>query len=144
MKIEIIKFGKATTTEAVGLVKMYETRLRAFAKVSGLEIKAPTVSSVAKILENDKVIALDERGAQWSSEDLAQRLKRWTDDPRVKSLSFVIGGPYGLDQKIKERAHETWALSHATLPSDLAWVLVWEQVYRAFNILKGTAYHHGG
>ena len=142
MKIHVVKFGRQTSNEVTSLAKTYELRLRAFAAVEGREVKSATPKAIASVLESDRIVTLDETGSMWSSEELSAKFKKWIDDPRIKTLTFVIGGPYGLEPEIKSKAHDVWSLSRATFPSDLAWVLAWEQIYRAFNIIKGTSYHH--
>ena len=141
-----MKFGKPTTKESKSLVEMYLKRTRVFNPIESLELKESDCAKwLAKGLGDTghMIIALDETGKEWGSLNFSKKLQSWIDDPGVKSLSFVIGGPYGLDQDIKSKAHELWSLSQATLPSDLAWVVSWEQLYRAFTILKGMPYHHG-
>jgi 23S rRNA (pseudouridine1915-N3)-methyltransferase len=59
----------------------------------------------------------------------------------VSRISFVIGGPLGLADEILEQAHLKLALSEMTLPHELAKVVLLEQLYRAFTILKGEKYH---
>jgi 23S rRNA (pseudouridine1915-N3)-methyltransferase len=134
-------------------VDVYAKRLTAFAKVENVELKesadkaaearlVPLVKDWGERGRGRLVVALDERGREWTSVELAAQLRGWQDDPGVKEVLLVIGGPMGLPALVRERADRTWALSKATLTSDMAWLLAWEQVYRAFNILAGTGYHH--
>jgi 23S rRNA (pseudouridine1915-N3)-methyltransferase len=85
------------------------------------------------------IIALDREGSAWSSEQLAQRLERW----RVESgsLALVIGGAFGLEAALLGRAGYRWSLGPLTLPHELARVVVLEQWYRAWTILRGEPYH---
>lgn len=87
------------------------------------------------------VVALDQRGEGWSSERLAQRLEAWRDGGR--GVAFVIGGAVGLDDDLLTSADHRWSLGALTLPHELARVVVAEQVYRAFTILRGEPYHKG-
>jgi 23S rRNA (pseudouridine1915-N3)-methyltransferase len=87
-------------------------------------------------------VVLDERGKDLSSPELAQFIQSKMDLGHTKSLSFVIGGPYGISDELRQQADFVWRLSKGVFPSDLAWVMVWEQIYRAANILRGTPYHH--
>ena len=84
-------------------------------------------------------IAMDERGKQLSTLVLSERLDNWI----VEGLSpcFVIGGADGLHASIKSGAMETWSLSRLTLPHGLARVLLVEQIYRAWTVLKKHPYH---
>ncbi|MFM8316677.1 MAG: 23S rRNA (pseudouridine(1915)-N(3))-methyltransferase RlmH [Deltaproteobacteria bacterium] len=145
MKIELIKIGKPTTVESKSLVDLYLTRTKVLNPIAGIEFKdLESLKGRNKALfsPGQWVVALDERGKEWSSPELAQQFKKWLDNPAIKSVTFVIGGPYGLDDEIRKRANVVWSLSKGTLPSDLAWVMASEQIYRAFTILKGMPYHH--
>ena len=90
-----------------------------------------------------RLIVLDERGKQFASEKFADSLTDWLGNPQIKSVSFLIGGPYGVPPTLVEQAHETWSFSNSTLPSDLAWLVCTEQLYRAHSIRVGSSYHHG-
>lgn len=92
-----------------------------------------------KIEPSEQVVLLDEAGRQWSSSELADRLRRWQDSGR--DLSFVIGGPDGVDEDCRVRADQRWSLSRLTLPHGLARVLVAEQLYRAWTMTTGHPYH---
>ncbi len=144
MKIQLLKIGRIAYPEIKQLVAMYAERLVPFARVDLVEAKddSAAIKLLRRSTSDHAVINLDERGLRWTSPELAARIQTWTDDPAVKSLTFVIGGPMGLSPELRALATVTWSLSPATLTSDMAWLLVWEQIYRAFNILKGTAYHH--
>jgi 23S rRNA (pseudouridine1915-N3)-methyltransferase len=85
------------------------------------------------------MVALDRAGEPWSSEELARRLERWRVEARPVAL--VIGGPDGLARAVLERARHRWSLGPLTLPHELARVVVVEQWYRAWTILKGEPYH---
>ncbi|MEP7182202.1 MAG: 23S rRNA (pseudouridine(1915)-N(3))-methyltransferase RlmH [Betaproteobacteria bacterium] len=85
------------------------------------------------------VVALDERGAPWTTRALADHLARWRDDGR--DVAFVIGSADGLDPDLKRRAAARVALSALTLPHGLVRVLVAEQLYRAASLLSGHPYH---
>jgi 23S rRNA (pseudouridine1915-N3)-methyltransferase len=87
------------------------------------------------------VVALARVGAGWTSEDLSQQLQRWQQAARP--VAFVIGGSHGLDRSLISRAGATWSLGPLTLPHELARVVVVEQVYRGFTILRGEPYHKG-
>ena len=88
------------------------------------------------------VIALDQRGTPWSSEELARRLESWRQEARP--LVLLIGGAFGLDPELLRRARHRWSLGPLTLPHELARVVALEQWYRAWTILRGEPYHHGG
>lgn len=84
-------------------------------------------------------IALDERGREWSTSELAERLARWLQEGR--DLALLVGGPDGLEPACREGAEQTWSLSRLTLPHALVRVVVAEQLYRAWSLLHGHPYH---
>ncbi|NBX76521.1 MAG: 23S rRNA (pseudouridine(1915)-N(3))-methyltransferase RlmH [Proteobacteria bacterium] len=144
MKIEIIKIGKCRHSGIAEVATEYIKRLKPYLGVESTLWKEGDVESrLNRLLEKETlVVALDERGKQWSSIDFSKKLKNWIDSPTHKRVAFVIGGPYGLPEDFRKKAHFIWSLSDCTLPSDFSWLLVCEQVYRAFTIIKGMAYHH--
>lgn len=93
----------------------------------------------AAIPKGARVIALDERGRQWSSVELSGQLDHWMHDGR--DIALLVGGADGLDPSLRERADRLWSLSKLTLPHALVRVLVAEQVYRAWTLLSGHPYH---
>jgi len=84
-------------------------------------------------------VALDERGAPWSTRMLADRLRTWQD--AGDDVSFVIGSADGLDPSIKEEAAALFALSALTLPHGLVRIVLAEQLYRAVSLNAGHPYH---
>lgn len=158
MKIRIVKIGHPSLKEYLTIANKYLTRLRSFVEIENIYIKAHggTEKSKKNLYSSlglkgnqpfrnhrDYIIALDETGANWNSNQLANNIRKWTEDPGVKTLSFVIGGPYGLSKELKDSSNFIWSLSNAVLTSDMAWIIVWEQIYRSFSIIQGSSYHHG-
>jgi 23S rRNA (pseudouridine1915-N3)-methyltransferase len=90
---------------------------------------------------DDYLVALDERGKQFSSEGLAGFIEK-TANRSVKQLVFVIGGAFGLDEAVLKRAGFKWSLSELTFPHQLVRLILAEQVYRACTILRNEKYHH--
>ena len=86
-----------------------------------------------------RLIALDERGAAWTSLQLAEQMRRWTLDGR--DVVLAVGGPDGHAPLLLERAAARWSLSPLTLPHGLVRVVIAEQLYRAHSILEGHPYH---
>jgi len=132
----------------------YARRLKRYATIQEREIKeASRASSIAtqlveetkritgKIAAGTAVVALSRDGVGWSSRDLAAQLDRWLTASRP--LALVIGGSHGLDASLLTRAESRWSLGPLTLPHELARVVVLEQLYRAFTILRGEPYHKG-
>ncbi|KFN49653.1 23S rRNA (pseudouridine(1915)-N(3))-methyltransferase RlmH [Arenimonas composti] len=85
------------------------------------------------------VVALDGRGAAWSSEKLATRLEHWRQQGR--DLAFLIGGPEGHAADVLSAADESWSLGPLTLPHMLVRLVVAEQLYRAASLLANHPYH---
>jgi len=94
---------------------------------------------LARLGERERLVALDERGREPTSAELAQRLQRWLAGGR--DVALAVGGADGLAPAVLERAEERISLSRLTLPHRLARLVVAEQLYRAFTILKGEPYH---
>ncbi|MGH8398678.1 MAG: 23S rRNA (pseudouridine(1915)-N(3))-methyltransferase RlmH [Gammaproteobacteria bacterium] len=85
------------------------------------------------------VVALDVRGKSFSTEELSRQLNHWLQDGC--DLAVLVGGPDGLAPDCLARAELKWSLSPLTLPHGLVRVLVAEQIYRAWSLLKGHPYH---
>lgn len=153
MKLRIIKIGKPAIKDYKALVDEYQGRIKRYVNFESVEIKAEdgrekNPENLKKVLlgqSKDRgkniLICLDERGDQWTSEELAKKIGSWQSGG-VQSASFLIGGPYGIAEDIRSQADDVWCLSKGVFPSDLAWLTVSEQVYRAFTILGGQSYHH--
>lgn len=90
---------------------------------------------------NDFVILCDERGKQFNSLEFAKKLVLPIESG-IKKIVIIIGGAFGVDDRVKKRAQLTWCLSGVTLSHLIARVLVLEQVYRAMTIWKGVPYHN--
>jgi len=87
------------------------------------------------------VVALGREGAGWNSRELARQVERWL--LAARPVGLLIGGSEGLDAGLLARANARWSLGPLTLPHELARVVVFEQLYRAFTILRGEPYHKG-
>ena len=87
------------------------------------------------------VVLLDERGRELTSEQLAALLRR-AGDAGWPALCFVLGGPFGHAASVKERADDSVRLSKMVLNHQVAHVVLLEQLYRAWTILRGEPYHH--
>ncbi|MFO1018958.1 MAG: 23S rRNA (pseudouridine(1915)-N(3))-methyltransferase RlmH [Hyphomonadaceae bacterium] len=90
--------------------------------------------------DDARKILLDERGAEWASRQMAEKLARWRDDG-VPCTTFWIGGADGVSQSVKDQADEKLAFGRQTWPHRLVRVMISEQIYRAVTILCGTPYH---
>ncbi len=93
---------------------------------------------IAAINPKDHLICLDEGGKILSSKQFANLL----DKLESRTPCFIIGGAYGLDEAVKKACHTSLSLGPMTLPHELAHVVLLEQLYRAFTILRKIPYHH--
>ena len=145
MKIRLIKIGRVKK-ELRQLIDEYQKKLLSFTKIELVEYKNSQIASksLTELIhkQSSLLICFDEKGKQQTSKVFAQNISDFQSNPNIKYLNFIIGDPYGLPKEIKSLAHQMWGLSSLTFPSDLAWLLVLEQIYRAFNIMQGTPYHH--
>ncbi|HEX6190790.1 MAG TPA: 23S rRNA (pseudouridine(1915)-N(3))-methyltransferase RlmH [Chitinophagaceae bacterium] len=91
--------------------------------------------------KDDYLVALDERGKSLSSASLATFIQARANES-TRQLVFFIGGAYGIDTSLLQRANYTWSLSPLTFPHQLVRLILAEQVYRACTILRNEQYHH--
>lgn len=94
---------------------------------------------LAKLVATEQVVLLDERGKPLSSQEVADKLSEWQANGR--DLCFVIGGPDGVSDAVRQRADSLWSLSKLTLPHGMARALLSEQLYRAWSLQNGHPYH---
>ena len=95
---------------------------------------------LSRLPEGCAMIALDERGDALDSAAFADLLARYRDEG-TRHLALVIGGPDGLDDKVRQSASATLALGRMTWPHQIVRILLAEQLYRATTILSGHPYH---
>ena len=117
----------------------YAKRVRAKLPLDLVEVK-DDAELVRKLPPRHKLWALDERGVQLSSEELAQRLQKQMNAGE-SGITLVIGGADGLPGSLVGGADFVWSLGRLTLPHRLARLIVLEQLYRALSILRGEPYH---
>lgn len=102
-------------------------------------IQAEGERMLAAITPSSLVVALDRKGRNWSTEDLAKNLERWQLD--FSKVQFLIGGPDGLSNDCLNVATESWSLSNLTFPHFIVRILLAEQIYRAWSLLNNHPYH---
>ena len=151
MKIKIISIGNKMPAWINEAFDSYMSKLDRDFTIQLIEIKPEKkfdsidqkkLSEAEKILSHvDKefLIVLDEKGLQFSSQELAQKLKHWSE--HFKHITFVIGGADGIHEDILHKANLTWSLSRSTFPHAFVRVLITEQLYRAHSILENHPYH---
>ena len=91
------------------------------------------------IPERSHVVALDEHGQHWNTNQLAEQMQKWQEF--AKPVALLVGGPDGLSTECLQHAQQTWSLSTLTFPHPLVRVIVAEQLYRAQSILMNHPYH---
>lgn len=94
---------------------------------------------LAALRPDDRVVALDLRGKSHTTESMAEELRRTL--PEGRDIALLVGGPEGLADCALARARERWSLSALTLPHPLVRIVVAEQVYRCWSLLRGHPYH---
>ena len=143
MKLALVAVGKLKEAWVQEGCAEYAKRVRGKLPLDLVEVK-DDAELVRKIPPKDygryKLWALDERGKELSSEELAQVIKRAMNGSE-QGIAMVIGGADGLPRDLVARADFTWSLGRLTLPHRLARLIVLEQLYRALSILRGEPYH---
>ncbi len=156
LKLKIRAIGRLSEPWIRSGVDMYVDRITPLAELEIIELpegskgsakpdivraKAAEAEALLKGLGRDDIlIALDETGREWTSEAFATELDHWTDHGS-RTVVFAIGGSWGLDGAVKERATALLSLGKMTFPHGLARLLLTEQLYRARMIQEGRTYH---
>lgn len=110
--------------------------------LSEMDLKKKEGETILEWLQKDDfLVALDERGKQFSSPGLARFMEARAGQS-VKNLVFLIGGAYGIDEPVLKKAGQIWSLSQLTFPHQLVRLILAEQVYRACTIIRNEKYHH--
>jgi 23S rRNA (pseudouridine1915-N3)-methyltransferase len=132
----------------------YEKRIRRYANLNLVPVRGERVLPQGrkdyilrqegkrireKIRPDSYLVALDEKGRSLSSEAFARSLESW-NDAGSGEIAFLLGGPYGLEEALKQAAHFRLSLSSMTLAHGTARILLLEQIYRGFTILRGEPY----
>ena len=147
MKIKVAWIGKTKEPAIQALTDEYLKRISRYAEVAGLALKdEAAILALASgerqpKKERHKLVLLDSRGKQFSSEELAEFLER--EQVNATPLLFAIGGSDGFSEEARHRAGLRLSLGKMTLPHELARVVLVEQLYRAFTILADHPYHLG-
>jgi 23S rRNA (pseudouridine1915-N3)-methyltransferase len=142
MKLHIVTVGKPKLAYASAGWDEYLHRLQRLHTVLITHLADKHASDTAKLLETTNgtyAIALEIEGEQLSSPQLAEFLQK--RELEAREVSFVIGGPEGLPQPVRDTADYCWSLGKLTLPHDLAMVVTLEALYRASTINAGLPYH---
>ena len=145
MKLKIAWVGKTKEPAIQSLTDEYLKRLRRYTQVEGVPLKDEAALTglggrVGRAHTPQTLVLLDGRGKQFSSEDLAKFLNDYQDRNPLP-LVFAIGPANGFSEETKKSATSLLSLGNMTLTHELARVVLLEQVYRAFTIIKGHPYH---
>ena len=156
MNIKLIAIGKTDNKNLQSLIDEYQKRLSFYIKfdidiITDIKnIKNLSESQqkdkegemiLAKITPTDQLILLDEKGITYSSIDFSEELQKKMNSG-LKTLVFVIGGPYGFSDKVYDKAQGKISLSLMTFSHQMVRLFFIEQLYRGFTILKNEPYHH--
>lgn len=156
MNIKLIVVGKSESEHLRSWVEVYVKRLShytGFEIVTLPDVKNAKNLSVGELKERegemilrqiekaDKVVLLDEKGKEFSSMEFSKYLEKQMNTS-VRTLAFVVGGAFGFSPKVYEKIGERIAISRMTFSHQMIRLLVVEQIYRAFTILKGEPYHN--
>lgn len=145
MKIKIAWIGKGKEPAIQSLTDEYVKRISRYAEVEGLPVKDEAAIAALtrgeKGRDRHKLILLDSRGKQLSSEELAKLIE--AEQVNRVPLLFAVGGSNGFSDETRRQANLILSLGKMTLPHELARVVLLEQIYRAFTILKNHPYHLG-
>lgn len=154
LKIKIIVIDRTRSPFLKQGESFYLDRLRRYAHTEWVEVKPAKIrkgrparevlaaegDSIAKrFLPGDYITCLDRSGKACGSEGFAA----WIEELSLtrNRLAFIIGGPLGLSKEILDKSHETFSLSQLTLTHEMSRLLLLEQLYRAFTIIKNEKYH---
>jgi 23S rRNA (pseudouridine1915-N3)-methyltransferase len=155
MRIKFIVNGKTEDAYLLEGIAIYEKRLKhycAYEQIIIPAVKANTLSPeqmkvkegelILKQLENsDFLVLLDERGKQFTSLDFAGFIEK-QQVASVKTMVFLVGGPFGFSDEVYKRANLKMSISKMTFSHQMIRLLFIEQLYRAYTIIKGEKYHH--
>ena len=151
MRLRLIWVGKTRSEHLRALADDYLRRLARFTRCEVTELREGAGADDRAVMADEGrrladalapgslTVLLDVEGRQWSSHELAAELERWQNEGR-KEVAFVVGGPFGVAEELKQRADVRWSLSRLTLTHEMARVLLAEQLYRGFTILRGLPY----
>ncbi len=152
MRLRVLAVGRDRSGLYAPAVDEYAGRLARYVKFELAEVpearklagtprarEEEAASLLAKLGPREHLVALDERGEELTSRAFADRVRRWVE--RGQDVTLVIGGADGLAPELLARAGEKLAVSRFTLAHRLARLVLVEQLYRAFTILRGEPYH---
>ena len=149
MKIKIAWIGKTKEPAIQSLTAEYLKRISRYVEVEGIAVRDEAAvlamagrAGASKSAAKSTLFLMDSRGKEFSSEQFAKVLGDYQDRNPLPVV-FAIGGADGFSEQARAAAQQVISLGKMTLAHELARVVLLEQVYRAFTILKGHPYHSG-
>ena len=148
MKFSFVWIGKTKDKNWRALQEEYHRRLSHFVRCEITEVRESAAHEgkeiegnriLEKVNQSSFVCVLDVKGRSISSPDLAKEIEKW-QNRGVKEVTFIIGGAEGLSSEVVERADFSLSLSFLTFTHDAARVILLEQLYRAYTIIRGFPY----
>ncbi|MCX7977919.1 MAG: 23S rRNA (pseudouridine(1915)-N(3))-methyltransferase RlmH [Bdellovibrionaceae bacterium] len=155
MKIVLLSLDTKNEDWAERALSIYLKKIKQFCQIEIISLNSPGLPRNQKdkrlTVERDKIfswlrpedylILLDEKGRAYDSKQFAQKFERLLLNS-VKRVVFLVGGPYGVDDLVKKKAAATISLGPMTMNHLLAKIVLMEQIYRAFTIIRGIPYHN--
>ena len=144
MKLKVVWIGKTKSAAIKALTEEYIDRLSHYGDIKGVELASeePLLKMVGASKLPPTLVLLDQRGRQLTSEELAEMLEAH-QVRGTQSLIFAVGPADGFTQPARHAANLVLSLGRMTLAHELARVVLLEQLYRGFTIIKGHPYHRG-
>jgi len=159
IKIQLIWIGKTKASFIKKGIEYYERRLRPFVSfeikeikdvAKGLSTRHVTVEKIKKkeahalakaVQKSQYVVCLEERGARFDSKGFSRWLSS-LEDRGISTLAFVVGGPFGLHEEFVSQSHYSLSLSPMTFTHEMTRLILMEQLYRAYTIVRNVPYHY--
>ena len=154
MKIKCVAIGKTKNQELINIIKSYIDKIEHYinfefiiindiksAKNKKFQKNKEAELILSKIDKNKHVIVLDEKGKEYNSISFSNFIQHHMNSSK-KEIIFIIGGAYGLSEKILERANQKVSLSKMTFSHQMVRIIFLEQLDRSFSILKNEPYHN--
>jgi 23S rRNA (pseudouridine1915-N3)-methyltransferase len=147
MKLLFLSVGKKHEPALAEMINEFTDRVNRYAPTewklipSGQSVETEGTAILGGLNERDFIVVLDEHGSELDSNSFSQLLEKRLN-ASTHRLVFVIGGAYGVSAAVSARANSIVSLSKLTFPHQLVRLILAEQVYRGFSILKGEKYHH--
>jgi len=155
LRLTLISVGKNAESFVREACADYADRIRRYAGLDLIVVPEERIAGSGKkelILRREGVrirgkippaalrVVLDERGKNLTSENFARLLEKWMTTG-IRAAAFILGGAYGLDESLKQEADFRFSLSPLTLTHGMARMVLLEQIYRAFTIIRKEPYH---